>query len=46
MKEFVKNTLLVAAFGAFLYAGITIPQMIHSHNCTGCDWFWCEGGAK
>jgi len=44
--ELLKGVLAGLAFGAFIYGSIEAITYVHSQECTGCDWYWCEGGAK
>lgn len=42
MKEF-KDWLIAIIVSAIVWVGLLmIPSAIHSINCDGCDWFWCD----
>jgi hypothetical protein len=41
-KEKITNIAALVLFAAALWAALAVPEWVHSRNCDGCDWFWCE----
>lgn len=44
MKDIVINTLLTIAVIGGLIAANEAHNRLHAAKCSGCSWYWCEGG--